>query len=190
MQLASNIKLVRLLLDETQPVFIKRFVGVTTAMQKSYEGNKANPDPLYMERLADLAGVSISQLTTKKLKESDITLKVKKVEKVTPRETDDIDIDEVVTIKEVKGTDDYYRTKYIESLERTREQHEKSFENHAALVTANLTELLASQKYNRAQLTALLRVTSLALAKLQNREDDAVLEETSKNVDDLILALK
>lgn len=76
MQLKDNIKLIRALTGQTQPVFIKNFTGISVDMQKSYESGKAKPDILYIQELADIAGVSERDLTSKKLKKEDIKISI------------------------------------------------------------------------------------------------------------------
>lgn len=81
LHLKGNIRLVRLLSDKKQRIFADRF-KITEAMLKSYEGGKANPDELFVSRVAEFAGVSEKKLKEDKLRESDIHLKVEKVENV------------------------------------------------------------------------------------------------------------
>jgi transcriptional regulator with XRE-family HTH domain len=79
MHLRENIKLIRLLSNMTQPNFGKLF-GATKAMIVSYEKGKANPDSLFINRLAKFAGISESQLKNTKLTED--LIKLDKEEKV------------------------------------------------------------------------------------------------------------
>jgi hypothetical protein len=81
LHLSDNIKIIRALVDETQPIFAKRFTGVTTGMQKTYESGGTPPGPLYLQELSDIAGVTIDDLLNKALRKEDINLgqKAKKV---------------------------------------------------------------------------------------------------------------
>lgn len=80
LHLKDNIKLIRKLCGNTQPEFAAKFTGVTTPMQKSYESGKAEPGPLYLEELSEIASVSEKDLRGKKLSKNDIKV-VNKVEK-------------------------------------------------------------------------------------------------------------
>lgn len=82
------------------------------------------------------------------------------------------------------------KDKYIQILERDRNLFESTLKNNLNLVTANLTELLKAQRYDRAQLTTLLAVTSKTLATVQKRDIEKVFEETNKAVNDLIQELR
>lgn len=81
LHISDNIKLIRALLDQTQPQFIKNFTGITVPMQKSYESAKADPGILYIEELSELSGVSEKDLKNKKLAKSDLKNLAKKEEK-------------------------------------------------------------------------------------------------------------
>jgi len=81
LHLQQNIRLIRLLSEKTQPEFGKKFKA-TKAMIISYEKGKANPDELFISRLAKYSGVSVKDLKNKALTESDIILKEEKGEKV------------------------------------------------------------------------------------------------------------
>lgn len=61
LHISTNIKKIRRLQDKTQEEFSK-LLGVSIAMQKSYESGKANPDIVYIERLAALSGISFTDL--------------------------------------------------------------------------------------------------------------------------------
>lgn len=100
-----------------------------------------------------------------------------------PREKGSIELSEDNASFYPKGTD---KEKYINVLERDRSLFEHSLRNNLNLITANLTELLKAQRYDRAQLTTLLAVTSKTLATVQNRDVETVFEETNKAVNDLI----
>lgn len=83
--LPTNIKKIRNIYGKTQPEFAT-MLGVTTAMQKSYEGRKAKPDVVYIEKLADLAGVTVKEVTGTELSVSKLAEKVEnKVEKEQPK---------------------------------------------------------------------------------------------------------
>lgn len=82
-----------------------------------------------------------------------------------------------------RGTD---QERYIELLERDRMFFETTLKENMNLMAANLTELLRSQRYDRAQLTTLLAVTSRTLAKVEKRAVETVFEETNKALNDQI----
>lgn len=69
--LAYNIKIIRGISKLNQTNFAK-MMDVSLSMQKSYEGERANPDPLYIQRLARLVHVKEEDLKNKKLQEKDI----------------------------------------------------------------------------------------------------------------------
>jgi transcriptional regulator with XRE-family HTH domain len=75
---------------------------------------------------------------------------------------------------------------YVLLLEKDRDLFETSLRNNLNLITANLTELLKAQRYDRAQLTTLLAVTSRTLAVVQKKDVETVFAETNKAVNDLI----
>lgn len=191
MQINTNIKLIRELSGKKQEEFAK-LLNTKLSNLKTYENTDVNPKANVKAALAELAGISILDLETKKLTYKDIKFRkglVDKVEKDGSRGTDVIEFDEdVAIIKEIKGTDVNYRDKYIETLERIRDQYEKDFLDYRKLVAANLTELLKAQRYDRAQLTTLLHVTASTLAKVSGRNSEEVLQETNKAVNDQIAA--
>ena len=78
LQFPSNLRLIRLVSGKSQTDFGSSF-GATKAMIVSYEKAKANPDELFISRVARYAGVSETDLKNKKLEEND--LKPKQVEK-------------------------------------------------------------------------------------------------------------
>lgn len=82
LHLKDNIKLIRALLKQTQPEFIKNFTGkITVDMQKSYESGKAKPDILYVQELTEMTGIPERELTSKKLIKGDLKAMVEKVDK-------------------------------------------------------------------------------------------------------------
>lgn len=101
LHLSDNIKIVRKLLGQTQEEFIKHFTGVTVAMQKSYEGQKAEPGVMYMQELSHLAGVTIDKLTKGQLTKNDLK-KVEKVDKVSePEPNYETQKEEVVSVQTI-----------------------------------------------------------------------------------------
>lgn len=78
---SDNILLIRKMSGQTQAEFSSRFTKVTLGMQKSYEGGKTPPSHLYIQELADIAGLTIDDVQMKKLTKDDIVLggKVNKV---------------------------------------------------------------------------------------------------------------
>lgn len=79
MHLRSNIKLIRQLSRKTQTEFGELF-GATKAMIVSYEKGKAQPDELFIKKLAKLADVTEEQLTNEDL--SDKLIEGEMLEKV------------------------------------------------------------------------------------------------------------
>jgi phage repressor protein C with HTH and peptisase S24 domain len=79
LHLANNIKKIRKLSNKTQEGFAKD-MGVTVAMQKSYEGDKANPDAIYLEKLAGIIRVIPSELTIREFSAKEIVEKIEIVE--------------------------------------------------------------------------------------------------------------
>lgn len=71
LHLSSNIRLIRLLSGMTQEEFGQK-MGANRNKQYTYEVNKAIPDELYMQRVADFANISIAELKGVELKEKDI----------------------------------------------------------------------------------------------------------------------
>lgn len=71
--LASNIKLIRLISGLSQSDFGGKF-DATKAMIVSYERGKANPDELFISRLAKFAGISEEDLKNRKLAEENVKL--------------------------------------------------------------------------------------------------------------------
>jgi hypothetical protein len=82
LHLPNNIKIIRSLSGKTQDEFRVYFTRVTLAMQKSYEGGKAEPDSLYLQELSELSGVSIKDLINKEITKKDVKIKVENVENV------------------------------------------------------------------------------------------------------------
>lgn len=72
-QLSYNVKIIRAMTRLSQSKFGAKF-KVTLAMQKSYEGGKAKPDDLYIQRLSSFTGVPENRLVNQKLREQDIVL--------------------------------------------------------------------------------------------------------------------
>lgn len=81
MHISDNIKIVRALLKESQDDFRKRFTDITLGKQKSYEQAAANPGFLYINEIAELAGVSEQDFRTKKLTKEDIKFRKEAEEK-------------------------------------------------------------------------------------------------------------
>lgn len=79
LHLPYNIKIIRSLAGLNQAKFAEH-LGVSLAMQKSYEIGKAAPDGLYLQRLSVISSVKEQDLKGKKIKEEDVSLKVEKVE--------------------------------------------------------------------------------------------------------------
>jgi transcriptional regulator with XRE-family HTH domain len=79
MHLSKNIKLIRQLRKQTQPEFGAIF-GATKAMIVSYENGKAQPDELFLKKLAKMANVTEDQLRNEDL--SDQLIEVEKLDKV------------------------------------------------------------------------------------------------------------
>jgi DNA-binding XRE family transcriptional regulator len=79
--ISRNITLIRHVADLTQTEFGK-LVGATKAMIISYEKAKSQPKPLLAQRIADIGSVSMEDLFARSLKEKDIRISIKKVEKV------------------------------------------------------------------------------------------------------------
>lgn len=82
LHLRDNIKLIRALYNQTQKEFVKNFTGISEAMQKSYEGGKADPGILYIRELAELTGISEKDLTDKRISKAEIKRLPTKGEKV------------------------------------------------------------------------------------------------------------
>lgn len=96
LHLYANIKLIRLVVDKTQSEFGKLF-GATKAMIVSYEKGKANPDDLFIKRLAKYAGVTIPQLKNQLLSEEDMRLEKVEKEDKEPTKNAPIPINENVS---------------------------------------------------------------------------------------------
>jgi len=79
MHLGKNIKLIRKMRRQTQTEFGETF-GSTKAMIVSYESGKAQPDELFLKRLAKVAGVTEDELRDVDL--YDQFVNVEKLEKV------------------------------------------------------------------------------------------------------------
>lgn len=79
LQIAENIKLIRQLSGTTQAEFGAKF-DATKAMIVSYEKGKAQPNFLFVDRLAKHAGLQTDRLMKTRLKEEDIDKK--KLEKL------------------------------------------------------------------------------------------------------------
>lgn len=184
MQVNKNIKLIRELSGKKQGEFAK-IVKTNLSNLKTYENTQVKPKANVLAAIADYAGVSVDDLLTKKLTHKDVTFDRDEVEIV----ENDSQAGPVSTVNEKlhqyisKGTD---KDKYVDLLERDRSFFESSLKDNLNLITANLTELLRSQRYDRAQLTTLLAVTSRTLAKVEKRDVETVFEETNKAVNDLI----
>jgi transcriptional regulator with XRE-family HTH domain len=82
LHLPNNIKIIRSLSGKTQEEFRGYFTRVTLAMQKSYEGGKAEPDSLYLQELSELSGVPVNDLMNKEITKKDVKLKVENGENV------------------------------------------------------------------------------------------------------------
>jgi phage repressor protein C with HTH and peptisase S24 domain len=75
LHISTNIRKIRKLLNRTQFEFAD-VMGVSLAMQKSYEGGKANPDTIYLEKLSELTGFRVSDLLNNDLSVREIVEKV------------------------------------------------------------------------------------------------------------------
>jgi transcriptional regulator with XRE-family HTH domain len=97
MHLKDNLKNIRKIRDKTQAEFAE-ILGVSLAMQKSYEGGKAKPDNIYLDKLSRLSGFGVSELINSQIDISEIAKKVEKVEKAnneassTTKNNDDPDL--------------------------------------------------------------------------------------------------
>jgi transcriptional regulator with XRE-family HTH domain len=69
--ISSNLRLIRLVVNLTQSEFGKLF-NATKPMVSSYEGGRALPDQLYIQRVARYAGVTEEQLMNAELHEEDL----------------------------------------------------------------------------------------------------------------------
>lgn len=90
MHLSKNIKTIRKLSNKTQTEFGEAF-GATKAMIVSYEGGKAQPDELFIKRLAKIAGVTEEELRNEDL--SDQVLNVEMLEKLHLKGANDLNIE-------------------------------------------------------------------------------------------------
>lgn len=106
LQLAKNIRLIRQVMNLTQPKFGKLF-GATKGMIISYEKAIASPNELFVKRLSLLSGVPHADLLDTDLTEENIKIDmVKKDENVkrgtfTQTKEDDIVIEKPLTRTEV-----------------------------------------------------------------------------------------
>lgn len=71
LQLAENIRLVRVSMKLTQEDFAEKF-NSTKGKIYTYEKGKANPDRLLVKEIAEFAGVTADDLQNKKLKRQDL----------------------------------------------------------------------------------------------------------------------
>lgn len=69
--LAYNIKIIRGISGLNQTSFAQ-MMKVSLSMQKSYEGERANPDALYIQRLARMVRVKEDDLQRRRLQEKEI----------------------------------------------------------------------------------------------------------------------
>jgi transcriptional regulator with XRE-family HTH domain len=99
----ENVKLIRLVCGETQPVFGSRF-NATKAMIVSYERGVARPNDLFINRLAQFAGVSVKKLMEVRLTEKDLKLDIGDM--VYPAKED----------KDKSSSNDYVKDELIRSL--------------------------------------------------------------------------
>lgn len=81
MQINDNIKLIRELSGLTQKEFAE-LIKTNISNLKTYENTDVRPKAYIVLNVSRLAGISASDLETKKLQAEDITIKVPKVEKV------------------------------------------------------------------------------------------------------------
>lgn len=183
MQLNTNIKLIRELSGKKQTEFAS-LIGTKLSNLKTYETTDVRPKANILARIADIAGVSVKDLEERQLTHRNININIdksKKNNKVVSRENIyNIAQDEALINS---GTD---QEKYIRILERDRLFFETTMRENLNLLAANLTELLRSQRYDRAQLTTLLAVSSRTLAVVEKRDVETVFAETNKAVNDLI----
>lgn len=168
LHLSHNIKLIRLLSGLTQFEFGKKFEA-TKAMVVSYESGKAEPNELFISRLADYAGIDSKDLINKALKEKDI--KVEKEEKLLNVSADykDLYLQELVENK-------YLTKKLHETQEKCRilEQDIKS----------NLETALSNQKLMLRQIA----VASRMIVENMSKGDRAKLQEGLDKIDRLVAA--
>lgn len=80
LHLSQNIKLIRGLMNKTQPEFAK-LIDENVSNLKTYERTGILPKVHIRKRIAELAGVSVNDLLGKDLSEKDITLRVDKDDK-------------------------------------------------------------------------------------------------------------
>lgn len=107
LHLSDNLKKIRGLLGITQQQFADKF-KVTLAMQKSYEGGKAEPDLLYLTLISEFLGVVIKDLTSKNLSASFLKERVEKV-----------------TAIEIPANDQDFRELYYRQLEKNLKVEER-----------------------------------------------------------------
>jgi len=165
-QLSNILKAARENKNFTQEEVAKK-VGIKQRRYGFYESGDREPDFELLVKIADALEIK------------NITALAQNV----PQETDETVVEEDEHPIHRPLND---KTNYVWILEKDRHFFESTLKNNLNLITANLTELLKAQRYDRAQLTALLLVTSKTLATVQNRSVDTVFEETNKAVDDLI----
>lgn len=114
LQISRNIKFIRKLWKATQDEFAHKY-KVTVPMIKSYEGGKANPDPVFISRLARDAGVNEDDLMTKILAETDINWG-EKVEKVLPIGNLKVTLEDYVN--EIKRQRDYLEKLVVDKSDK------------------------------------------------------------------------
>lgn len=123
LHLARNLKLIRKLSGLTQPSFGNKF-DATKSMVISYEQARAEPDELYIERVAKFASISEDDLKNKRLTVEELT-KVPKVQKVYAEATG-----QPLSAARVKID----LQDYIELLAAQKEKAEKEKEEYLALI--------------------------------------------------------
>lgn len=156
LQLATNIRLIRQLSGQSQQAFGRKF-GVTKAMIVSYEGGKAKPNNLFIQRLAKAAGLPEADLLDSELREAAVNKQVLKAflkgEKLEVQQTPILN-----DSQPHYGTLPDYREKYIQSLERENSRLRADLEAIREKVLISLKGLSESERLILAMLKASLQL--------------------------------
>jgi transcriptional regulator with XRE-family HTH domain len=142
LQIQSNIRLLRSIAGMTQAEFAGRF-GISVAMLKSYEGGKAKPDELLIQRLSKYSGVKEDDLLSKKLKEDDVE-KVENVERGRSK-VQDLETEYGQPIIQVVLNLSYIGKKSADSIDKMADSNLLNAKSIATLVNLLANSDLASQ---------------------------------------------
>lgn len=173
MQLNDNIKLIRELSGKTQPVFAK-LIGTKLSNLKTYETTDVKPKANILASIADFAGISVTDLIQSELTHKDIRIKSKN-DKIVKKDVSHETLVEEPETEYQKAVN--YKEKYISLLEKENERVHR-------ILDISLNELILGNRIAQAHMKALLQITVIETARMQQKDADTELMKANKVVAD------